>query len=72
MFSTRALFARGRNTDGTSTSVDNFFKRFKKGPKPIWNIFKYYKLQDIKVEELNNVRTFCRLINLFNVDTKEC
>ena len=58
----RPLITPGRDSDGSGVAaLENFFRRFKKGSKPIRKIMSTVKLKGIKVIELNNVRTFLRL-----------
>ena len=57
----RPLITPSRDSDGSGVALENFFRRFKKGSKPIRKIMSTVKLKGIKVIELNNVRTFLRL-----------
>ena len=53
-----------RPTDGSSISLSNFFKRFRKGSRLIRNILSGHRLIGIKVCELRNILTFENSINI--------
>ena len=63
----RPLITPGRDSDGSRVALENFFRRFKKGSKPIRKIMSTVKLRGIKVIELNNVRTFLRLSSIAEI-----
>ena len=63
----RPLITPSRDSDGSGVALENFFRRFKKGSKPIRKIMSTVKLKGIKVIELNNVRTFLRLSSIAEI-----
>ena len=63
-FEARKLFGPGRITDGSSISVENFFRRFKKGSKQIRLVLSHFQVTKLRVLDLNNVKTFSRLTNI--------
>ena len=73
-FASRHTFGGPNNSDGSSLSVSEFFNRFKKGSKTIRKILIKYRCADIRVEELNMVRTFERNCGVLDVEPeiKKC
>ena len=53
-----------RPTDGSSISLSNFFKRFRKGSRQIRIILSRHRLIGIKVGKLRNIITFENSINI--------
>ena len=73
-FNSRAAFRATNNSDGSSLSVTEFFNRFKRGSRPIRKILCKFRCANIRVEDLNIVRTFERNCGVLDVDsdTKKC
>ena len=73
-FTSRAVFRAPINSECSSLSVSEFFNRFKKGTKSIRKVLCKYRCANIRVDELNIVRTFERNCGVYDVDpdTKKC
>ena len=63
----RSPLTPGRDSDGSAISLDNFFRRFKKGSKQIRKIMMAEKLRGVKAMDLTNVKMFLRLSALVDI-----
>jgi hypothetical protein len=52
----------------TSSTLETFFQRFKKGSKPIRKIFEHVRNEKIKVRNRQNIKTFFRLTGIRTED----
>ena len=67
LFTSRNQYVDNRVTDGSSKSVTEFINRFKKGSKTIRKILCTDRCKNLNVDNINNVLTFERLVNIRNV-----
>ena len=67
LFTSRNQYVDNRVTDGSSKSVTEFINRFKKGSKTIRKILCTDRCKNLNVDNINNVLTFERLVNILNV-----